>query len=102
MEDNALACGPRILTFFIYMSDVEEGGETSFPDIGLEVKPKKGRIVLWPSMTSDNLSRREERTTHIAKPVIKGRKIAANAWIHLYNYDIPNLWGCTGTFDELS
>ena len=27
-EDVKLACGPRILTFFLYLSDVEEGGET--------------------------------------------------------------------------
>ena len=29
-----LAPGPRILTFFLYLSDVEEGGETAFPNIG--------------------------------------------------------------------
>ena len=29
-----LAPGPRILTFFLYLSDVEEGGETAFPDLG--------------------------------------------------------------------
>lgn len=27
-SDVGLACGPRILTFFLYLSDVEEGGET--------------------------------------------------------------------------
>ena len=29
-EDRGLASGPRILTFFLYLSDVEEGGETNF------------------------------------------------------------------------
>ena len=29
-EDNDHACGPRIYTFFLYLSDVEEGGETQF------------------------------------------------------------------------
>ena len=26
-EDNSKPCGPRILTFFLYLSDVEEGWE---------------------------------------------------------------------------
>ena len=28
ISDNDHACGPRIYTFFLYLSDVEEGGET--------------------------------------------------------------------------
>jgi hypothetical protein len=39
--DTALACGPRILTFFLYLSDVEEGGETNFPMLNISVTPKK-------------------------------------------------------------
>ena len=34
VSDNELACGPRILTFFLYLSDVEEGGGTNFPRLG--------------------------------------------------------------------
>ena len=48
--DNAISPGPRMLTFFLYLSDVEEGGETNFPFLGVSVKPKKGRALLWPSM----------------------------------------------------
>jgi hypothetical protein len=36
-----------------------------------------------------------------AKPVTKGYKWAANAWVHLHNYAVPNKWGCTGIFDDL-
>jgi len=35
-DQNGLVCGPRILTFFLYLSDVEEGGETSFSLLGHE------------------------------------------------------------------
>jgi hypothetical protein len=37
-----MPAGPRILTFFLYLSDVEEGGETSFPYLDIAIKPKKG------------------------------------------------------------
>ena len=43
-------CGPRILTFFLYLSDVEDGGGTNFPTLDITVQPKKGRALLWPSV----------------------------------------------------
>lgn len=100
--DKELACGPRILTFFLYLSDVPEGGETAFPSLDIAVKPKKGRALLWPSTLSADPEEQDVRTMHEARPVgPNGLKYAANAWLHLYDYMTPNLWGCTGTFDEL-
>jgi prolyl 4-hydroxylase len=96
-----LACGPRILTFFLYLSDVEEGGETGFPQFGIKIKPKKGSALLWPSTLNDNPEHIDGRTLHQAHPVVRGTKFAANTWIHLYNFETPNLYGCTGTFSEL-
>lgn len=96
-----LSCGPRILTFFLYLSDVEEGGETHFPRLGLKVKPRRGSAVLWPSTYSDALETQDPRTIHEALPVIKGVKLAANSWIHLYDFEKSNLWGCTGAFDYI-
>lgn len=98
-DDFLLPSGPRILTFFLYLSDVEEGGETNFPILNISVRPKRGRAVLWPSVLDENPHATDRRTFHEAKPVIKGIKYAANAWIHLYNFKVPNLWGCTGSFD---
>lgn len=44
------ACGfqqsGRLVTCFCYLNDVEEGGETSFTRIGLDVRPRKGMAVL--------------------------------------------------------
>lgn len=44
--------GPRVYTFFLYLSDVEEGGGTKF-DGGFTVAPAKGKAVFWPATRAD-------------------------------------------------
>jgi len=90
--------GHRILTFFLYLSDVEEGGATRFSKLGLDIKPIKGRALVWPSVRDEDPDRWDPRMYHEARDVIRGEKRAANHWIHLYDYETPNLWGCTGSF----
>lgn len=103
--DNKLACGPRIYTFFLYLSDVDDGGETEFPTLRdsagtpLRIRPKKGTALWWPSVTNADPTKQDFRTRHAALPVKQGVKFAANAWIHQYDYSEPNKWGCTGAFD---
>lgn len=87
-------CGPRILTFFLYLSDVESGGGTDFPDLGITVTPKKGRAVLWPSVLNLNPMNKDGRMMHQALPVNDGLKFGANAWIHMFDYQLPQLSGC--------
>jgi prolyl 4-hydroxylase len=69
-----MPCGVRILTLFIYLNDVEEGGGTSFPIPGVVVTPKRGSAVLWPSVRDDAPEQKDWRTDHEALPVIKGKK----------------------------
>ena len=40
--------GHRILTFFLYLNDVEEGGETRFTTLDIDVKPKKVCVDIVP------------------------------------------------------
>jgi prolyl 4-hydroxylase len=89
-------CGPRILTFFLYLSDVEGGGGTRFTSLDppLTVQPRKGRALLWSSVMNQDPSNSDQRTRHEALPVEKGTKFAANAWIHLYDYANPQSKGC--------
>ena len=42
------ATARRFLAFFIYLNDVEEGGETEF--LFGRVKPKMGRLIMFPPM----------------------------------------------------
>ncbi len=93
------SAGPRMLTFFLYLSDVDEGGETVFPALGIAVQPKRGRALLWPSVTNANVLINDGRTIHEARPVIRGRKFAANTWIHAFDFQLASSWLCTGGSD---
>ena len=95
---NKNMSGHRILTVFLYLNDVEEGGETTFTDLGIAVNPKKGRALIWPSVLNDDPDSSDSRTYHEAKAVVKGTKYAANHWIHQYDFRNANVWGCSGSF----
>lgn len=88
-------CGPRMLTFFLYLSDVEVGGGTKFNELGLTVQPKRGRAVLWPSVLNSDPLSKDPRTEHEALSVKEGTKYAANGWIHMYDYVAAHTRGCT-------
>ena len=73
------SCGPRAFTFFLYLSDVEEGGATYFPYINVSVAPKKGSAVLWPHGLDSDPRTKDTRTHHEAQPVIQGPPHARGA-----------------------
>jgi len=88
-------CGVRILTYYMYLSDVEEGGGTNFPRVDATVTPKKGRAVLWPSVFNDDPNTKDTRADHQALPVVQGVKYGANAWIHQRDFKGANKIGCS-------
>lgn len=88
-------CGPRILTFFLYLSDVDAGGGTNFPKLDLTVEPKRGRALLWPSVLNSDPMAQDGRMDHQALEVTAGTKFAANGWIHMYDYMTPQANGCS-------
>jgi prolyl 4-hydroxylase len=88
--------GSRILTFFLYLNDMEEkdGGGTHFPKLNLTITPKKGRAVLWPSVLNNDPNMKDARTDHGGMPVFSGVKYGANAWIHQRDFKTPDSKGC--------
>lgn len=70
--------GQRLWTIFFYLSDVEEGGETRWPRLDVEVKPKLGRVAIWKNLVDGEVF---HPSLHWGKPVIKGVKWAATKWI---------------------
>mmetsp|Transcript_512 Transcript_512/g.767 ORF Transcript_512/g.767 Transcript_512/m.767 type:complete len:514 (-) Transcript_512:113-1654(-) len=90
--------GSRILTVFLYLNTVTEGGGTNFPNVtadGTTVQPQRGRAVIWPSVLDENPNKKDPRTDHQALPILEGVKYGANAWIHQRNFKETANRGCT-------
>ena len=64
----------RAFVFSIYLNDVEEGGETEFLHFSKRVKPKTGRIVIWPAGFP---------YVHRGNPPLSGEKYILTSWMLL-------------------
>ncbi|KAL8554679.1 hypothetical protein ACS0TY_002751 [Phlomoides rotata] len=84
----------RVASFLLYLSDVEEGGETMFPFenganmntgydyegcIGLKVRPRRGDSLLFYSLFPNGTI--DPTSLHGSCPVVKGEKWVATKWI---------------------
>ena len=65
---------PRAFVFSIYLNDVEDGGETEFLHFSKRVKPKTGRIVIWPAAFP---------YVHRGNPPLSGEKYILTSWMLL-------------------
>nr|XP_055059342.1 prolyl 4-hydroxylase subunit alpha-1-like [Misgurnus anguillicaudatus] len=75
----------RIATFLIYMSDVEIGGATVFPEAGVAVRPKKGSAVFWYNLHKNGTT--NLKTLHGGCPAFVGNKWVANKWIREFGQE---------------
>ncbi|XP_022751504.1 probable prolyl 4-hydroxylase 10 [Durio zibethinus] len=104
-EFNTKNGGQRIATVLMYLSDVEEGGETVFPAAkgnisavpwwnelsecgkgGLSVKPKMGDALLFWSMKPD--ASLDPSSLHGGCPVIRGNKWSSTKWMRVNEYKV--------------
>ncbi|XP_005098251.2 uncharacterized protein LOC101861812 [Aplysia californica] len=74
----------RMASVLMYLNDVEDGGETSFPDLGIWVKPRKGRALLWNNMNPEGFC--EPHSKHVAKVVKKGSKYILIRWYYYKSF----------------
>jgi prolyl 4-hydroxylase len=69
--------GQRVGTLIMYLNSPEQGGGTTFPDVGLEVAPVKGNGVFF----SYDRAHPSTKTLHGGAPVIAGEKWVATKWL---------------------
>lgn len=70
VEDHSTA--KRFLVFFIYLND-NEGGLTVFPDYDIKVRPKTGRVLMFPPLWTHR---------HYAEKPIKKPKYILGSYLH--------------------
>jgi prolyl 4-hydroxylase len=88
-NDKVLAMGgQRVATLIMYLNDVEAGGTTVFPDLGLDVLPCKGNAVYFAYATDEG--QLDRRTLHGGSPVNAGEKWIATKWIRQRPYTGPS------------
>lgn len=62
----------RYLVFLWYLNDVEEGGETGFSGLDVEVRPKAGRLLMFPPYWMYQ---------HAGRPPISGEKFILSTYM---------------------
>ncbi|MEJ0002426.1 MAG: 2OG-Fe(II) oxygenase [Pararobbsia sp.] len=71
--------GQRIATLIMYLNDVEAGGETTFPEVGMTVVPRKGHAVYFEY--GNRLGQTDPASAHAGAPLRAGEKWIATKWL---------------------
>lgn len=69
--------GQRVATLVMYLAEPDKGGGTVFPDVHLEVAPKRGNAVFF----SYDRAHPSTRSLHGGAPVLAGEKWIATKWL---------------------
>ncbi|RNA18819.1 putative prolyl 4-hydroxylase 10 [Brachionus plicatilis] len=79
----------RYATFLVYLNELgaDGGGETIFPELGIDVKPRQGRALTWNNMNYET-GKCEAKSVHRASPVqhqVK-KKYIIQRWYYFKNF----------------
>jgi hypothetical protein len=70
-EQGPGSSATRVLSWMVYLNDVEEGGETEFLYQGFRQKSVKGTLVIWPAAFTH---------THRGNPPYSNEKYIITGW----------------------
>ncbi|KAL3757180.1 hypothetical protein ACHAWU_004612 [Discostella pseudostelligera] len=76
--------GQRTVTVLVYLNDVPRGGATSFPNLNIEVRPRRGMALVFFPSTLDGLL--DKMALHAALPAVDV-KYVSQVWIRQSNYE---------------
>lgn len=71
-ESSSRPMSNRLLTYIVYLNDVEEGGETEFLYQSKRYKPEQGTCVIFPAAFTH---------THRGNPPISNTKYILTGWV---------------------
>ncbi len=80
--------GQRVATMICYLADVAEGGATCFPEVGLEVRPRRGMAVYFTYVDADGAV--DRTSLHGGAPVITGEKWILTQWCRSRPYRLDD------------
>lgn len=76
--------GQRVSTLVVYLNDVPQGGETTFPSAGISVAAKRGSAVYFRYM--NGFGQLDRLSLHAGAPVITGDKWVMTKWMRERKY----------------
>ena len=85
-SENNKGAGQRTATLLMYLNDDFKGGETAFPHIGLSIRPKRGKAILFWS--TDKYESIHPEAKHQGMPVLEGQKYICTKWSHVRAYPV--------------
>lgn len=79
--------GQRLFTTICYLNDLDSGGETEFPSLRIQVRPKLGRVLIFGN-TRLGTAEPHPHSIHAGRPVGDGEKWALTHWWRQLAYHI--------------
>ena len=70
--------GQRSWTAMAFLNTVDKGGQTHFVEVGAQIDPKPGVLMVWNNARHDGVP--NENTLHAGTPVIEGVKYVLTKW----------------------